>query len=393
VKSRVFFFPLNVCHFKTAQGRLFMIGVDRYVSIFLPSRTSVYISFLLCSYTYSTNQHYRHLKGENEMAKSFDVASLQSLTGKAVRVYKAGPESKRGKLIAVMEDYILLEVENEGLVYYNTDHIRSVVDDIQAVVPESNRPDDFYDRYLVGENINHVLNNLKYSLIKVDRGGPESRMGRLLGVGEDFFVLYTKEDGPLYYQTQHVKSITVETVKEKVLEEYPEYLEGNKLSEVFEKAATRWVKINRGGPESVEGILVSSMGDHIILVNNKEVYRIANFHIRNFSVMDPNAKQNQNQNQENNNNAEAAKEEKSSRSSEREKVEAVSKSSSEKKKSKSSSKEKVTASRSSQGRKRYTSTMIVKRRNRRKSASTTVRSAWRPSQSFKGMMVPKNKKK
>jgi spore coat protein B len=333
------------------------------------------------------------LKGEKKMAKSFDVASLQSLVGKGVRVYKAGPESKRGRLIAVMENYILLEAENDGLVYYNTEHIRSVAEDIQAPTPTYNRPDDFYDRYIMGEGINDVLNNLKYSLIKVDRGGPESRMGRLLGVGDDFFVLYTKEDGIVYYQTQHVKSITVETNNNnKILEEYPEYLEGSALAEIFGKAETRWVKINRGGPESVEGILVATLDDHIILVNNKEVYRVANFHIKNFSVMDPNAKNNNNQ--ENNNNANAAEAE-ASRSSSHSSTDAVGKSSSEKKKK--SEKQKVTASsRSSRTKKRYSTRMVVQRRSKGKttgSRSSAVKGAWRPSRSFKGMMVPKNKKK
>ncbi|MFD0051605.1 hypothetical protein ACFVHQ_20200 [Actinomycetes bacterium NPDC127524] len=44
--------------------------------------------------------------------------------------------------------------------------------------------------------------------LRVDRGGAESRVGKLLAVGEDYFTLMTKEDGVIFYKIHHIKSIT-----------------------------------------------------------------------------------------------------------------------------------------------------------------------------------------
>lgn len=44
-----------------------------------------------------------------------------------------------------------------------------------------------------------------------------------------------------------------------------------------------WVKINRGGKESVEGVLESVTDDYLTLIAYEEVIRISMFHIRNVS--------------------------------------------------------------------------------------------------------------
>jgi spore coat protein B len=45
-------------------------------------------------------------------------------------------------------------------------------------------------------------------VIRVDRGGPESRIGMLLDASEDHLCLLTEEDGVVYYNTKHIKSFT-----------------------------------------------------------------------------------------------------------------------------------------------------------------------------------------
>ena len=51
-----------------------------------------------------------------------------------------------------------------------------------------------------------VLQTLIGKTIKVDRGGPESRIGKLLAVSEDHFTILTEADGVVYYLTHHIKS-------------------------------------------------------------------------------------------------------------------------------------------------------------------------------------------
>ena len=45
-----------------------------------------------------------------------------------------------------------------------------------------------------------------------------------------------------------------------------------------------WIKINRKGPESVEGLLVDANEDHLVLVVKNEIFRIATYHVKNFSI-------------------------------------------------------------------------------------------------------------
>jgi spore coat protein B len=251
------------------------------------------------------------MKGEICMA--FDSGSLLPLLGKVVRVYKGGPESKVGRLIGVTASYALVDTWNEGITYYNMEHIKSVTEDLNPATypPSSQSPTD--DPTLL--DFNAVLESLRSKLVRIDRGGPESRVGRLLGVAPDFFALWTKEDGILYYQTWHVKSISEVQKNQKnsdknsnndqssdndpssdneqnsnsdPLLNAPSYLEGYNLTALLGKLKNYWVKINRGGPESVEGVLTDVEGGFVTIVNNKEVYRIAISHIRNISYTDHN---------------------------------------------------------------------------------------------------------
>ena len=124
--------------------------------------------------------------------------------------------------------------------------------------------------------------------IKVDRGGPESRSGLLLDVKEDFFTILTKEDGVVYYNLQHIKSFTRDPKKDHEITatELPEtfsYFQGETFKDVLAKLQYTWLVINRGGPERVEGVLISVDDTGISLVLKDEVVNVSDFHIRNIS--------------------------------------------------------------------------------------------------------------
>jgi hypothetical protein len=46
-----------------------------------------------------------------------------------------------------------------------------------------------------------MMQSLVGKILRVDRGGAESRVGKLLAVGEDYFTLMTKEDGVIFDKT------------------------------------------------------------------------------------------------------------------------------------------------------------------------------------------------
>ncbi|MEH7503597.1 hypothetical protein V7152_16555 [Neobacillus drentensis] len=123
--------------------------------------------------------------------------------------------------------------------------------------------------------------------IRVDRGGPESRSGKLLAVFEDFFAILTEHDGVVYYKTYHVRSIT-ESSKDDMkfglkVPHKLDFKKAEKFRKLLESIRFQWVKINRGGPESFEGVL-SDVNKHFAsLIVNEEVVRVSMKHIRNIS--------------------------------------------------------------------------------------------------------------
>jgi len=132
-----------------------------------------------------------------------------------------------------------------------------------------------------------MMNLFVGKTIKVDRGGPESRSGKLLAVFDDFFVLLTETDGVVFFKTNHIRSIT-ESAKDdmkfdiKVPEKF-EFKKAENFVKLLESIRFQWVRINRGGPESFEGVL-SEVNKHFCsLIVKEEVVRVSMKHIRNIS--------------------------------------------------------------------------------------------------------------
>lgn len=132
-----------------------------------------------------------------------------------------------------------------------------------------------------------IMNSLLHKVIKVDRGGPESRIGFLLDVGNDYFTLLTEEDGVIYYSTQHVKSLTIDAKDglkfELDIPENFEYITGADFFSILNSLKYYWIKVNRGGPEMLEGVLDEVGEDHVIIISNLEIIRLSKFHIRSLS--------------------------------------------------------------------------------------------------------------
>lgn len=132
-----------------------------------------------------------------------------------------------------------------------------------------------------------VVLSLLNKVIKVDRGGPESRVGMLIAAEDDHIALLTEKDGVVYYKLQHIKSITQDSKNGWTLNaEVPEGFQitaGRDFKSILSDLRDEWVKINRGGPESVEGVLQETTDDFATIVLNEEVIRLSMFHIRNIS--------------------------------------------------------------------------------------------------------------
>jgi hypothetical protein len=124
-------------------------------------------------------------------------------------------------------------------------------------------------------------------VIQVDRGGPESRIGKFLDAGEDYIALLTEDDGVVYYYTHHIKSFTENTKEQlefgvEVPEDF-EFKKAENFKDLLKSLEYHWVKINRGGPQTVEGVLSEVKNGFVYLVTNNEIIRIVKFHIKNVS--------------------------------------------------------------------------------------------------------------
>ncbi|WP_179965976.1 hypothetical protein [Lysinibacillus antri] len=148
-----------------------------------------------------------------------------------------------------------------------------------------------------------LLSHLVGQVIRVDRGGPHSAVGRLLYAGSDFFVIMTKKDGVVIYKTHHVKSITHDSKDGMDDDRGPDNLEAfNKpdFLSVISQFCKRWVKIN---PEKLEGVLDEVNDDYITIINKEEIIHVSVFHIRNMSTgMGVGNNDNEENNEDNNNN-------------------------------------------------------------------------------------------
>lgn len=250
-------------------------------------------------------------KGENIMKDGH----LVSLVGRTVQVYKGGPDSNVGHLVDVNGDYLTLQKEDGEIIYYTTSHIKSIIENSKGRFNSVSNLTDT-DNFLRCHNFTELACSLIDHKIRVNGKGPESRVGHLIDVNDEFLVVYTEKDGLIFYKQQHIKSISqvLAAVEEEGKEEdgekdnnassEEENNEEEELSaEVYEYMKTvydqisarntydllanlklTWIKINRKGPECIEGLLVDANDDFLVLVVNNEVLRIATYHVKNFSV-------------------------------------------------------------------------------------------------------------
>ncbi|MGB2992305.1 MAG: hypothetical protein WBB47_06675 [Paenisporosarcina sp.] len=237
---------------------------------------------------------------------------LSSLIGRAVQVYKGGPDSNVGVLLNVNSDYLTLQKEDGEIIYYKTEHIKSIREDSQI---RFNSVLKVYDanNLFKADTFSELAVNFKDQTVRINGKGPESKLGTLLDVRDDFFVLSTDADGLIFYKEHHVKSLShsipaatkdteeaeeVDKVKggsssiaeEEALEEVNKFAEmynqiaADTTNDLLSNLKYSWIKINRKGPESIEGMLVDANEDYLVLVVNNEIFRISTFHVKNFSV-------------------------------------------------------------------------------------------------------------
>lgn len=224
---------------------------------------------------------------------------LNTLIGKTIRVFRGGPESKQGRVLSSMEDYFAV-LSSETVVYYQTLHVQNITED--AKESALFLPQDEEVLFHTSKTFVDLLKEFiaAGTTVKVNLGGPESRAGIIIDAGFDFVALFTKEDGVVFYNLEHVKSVSEKAVYPEpcptgkrvkpvdsacVAPEYiiPPYPHVSRFSDLFCADTTPWVSINRGGPHALEGILVSCNG-FLKIINNHEIFHVHLSHIKSFNL-------------------------------------------------------------------------------------------------------------
>ncbi|WP_251554215.1 spore coat protein [Neobacillus muris] len=261
---------------------------------------------------------------------------LKSLIGQDVQVYKGGPESKQGTLLDVQSDYICVLAQNNNnnnnnnqnnqnqnqnqqptVVYYRTQHLQSISENSKSnSMPRyQNNSREPYEFYRAG-SFDLLMEKFIEKYVQINLGGPESKTGMLLDTSGNYVALLTEDDGVVYYNVHHIKSISEynnnnnensSTQDSGQQVQIPEYYRADDFHDLFGQMSHKWVSINRGGPEAIEGVLVQGMGGHYTIVSNDEVLRINPYHIKSISSGPKGALKQNNNSQQNNSNEDVSK--------------------------------------------------------------------------------------
>lgn len=77
---------------------------------------------------------------------------------------------------------------------------------------------------------------------------------------------------------------TSQSANELLVSQEPEYMKSKSFNDLFAHLSHKWVSINNGGPEAVEGVLVQSRNGTFTLVQNNQVLRLQPRHVKTICV-------------------------------------------------------------------------------------------------------------
>ncbi|NEN83638.1 hypothetical protein [Paenibacillus elgii] len=132
---------------------------------------------------------------------------------------------------------------------------------------------------------NSTFKSLIGSEVKINRGGHDAITGKLIGVHSNYVAL-SSEDGAVYVNTTHVKSISQSPNQKSsgTNGSITTHIKASSFNALLHELRHNFVKINRGGPEKLEGIISDVTSDHAIVITNNELIRVPLFHIKSVTV-------------------------------------------------------------------------------------------------------------
>jgi spore coat protein B len=140
-----------------------------------------------------------------------DFSFLVNSIGKKVQVERGGPDKLEGKLVFIRPEFLILETEQNGYVYVQSKHIKTVS---EPVIPEIQMQANTEEKntnilpMVEAEDFVELLRKLRHRLIRVNHGGPNVIQGVLIEVGDESVTILHQMKDFVYYPIYHIRSVT-----------------------------------------------------------------------------------------------------------------------------------------------------------------------------------------
>lgn len=115
--------------------------------------------------------------------------------------------------------------------------------------------------------------------VRINRGGPESLDGRLIGVQKGYVVL-RNSTGTVYVNSSHVRSVTDLPTQSSRGMSQAQFIKADGFNGVLQALTRKFVQINWGGPEKIEGFIAQVGNQSLMLVVGPELVQIPLYHIK-----------------------------------------------------------------------------------------------------------------
>lgn len=132
--------------------------------------------------------------------------------------------------------------------------------------------------------------------VRLERGGPDKLVGKLVAIMPDAIALETQNEGVVYVHSRHIKTISESVIPELQMstaapvdaaypvleeEEQPPLLEAENFQDLLTKLKHRLVRINHGGPNALQGVLIEIRPDAVTILHEmKDYVHYPIYHIR-----------------------------------------------------------------------------------------------------------------
>ncbi|MCL6598230.1 MAG: hypothetical protein K6T81_05755 [Alicyclobacillus macrosporangiidus] len=145
-----------------------------------------------------------------------DFSFMQDSIGKTIQLERGGPDRLIGKLVAIMEDCIALETAEEGVVYVNGHHIKTISEPVipevqvaRSAAEENELPAvEEHPPLVEAANFEDLLGKLRHRLVRVNHGGPNALQGILIELRPGVVTILHEMKDYVHYPTYHIRSVT-----------------------------------------------------------------------------------------------------------------------------------------------------------------------------------------